>query len=821
MLRNYLKIAFRNLWRHRVFSFINIMGLTVGMTAFFLIFMYVKFELGYDSFHSKANRIYRVVCDLKTPTETINTNGPSWAVAPHIKNDFPEIESAVRISGASLLVRKGDAKFQEDNTLFADSSFFQMFDFKLLKGNPQTVLKDQLSIVLSETAAKKYFGNADPVGQTVLLTDGNFNAKITGIMQDIPENSQIKADMLVSMTTISQKFNPDIDNQWGNYGERTFLLLKPGTNAKALQAKLPAFLEKRNGDEMKKLQMFPTLILEPLRDVYLRSTRDGSKTGNIIDVYIFTIVAVFILLIACFNFVNLTTARSAERAKEVGIRKVVGAAKIQLARQFIGESVILCLIAFILSVILSALLLPLFNQLSGKIISHNIFSHPQYLLILFVTSIGIGILAGIYPALVLSSFQPVTVLKGRFATSMKGILLRKGLVITQFTISIALIIATIVVYNQMRFMRSQDLGFNKEQKLILDTHGDSARNTLKNQVATLPNVISTAMSSSVPGGGNPGAYSQIENVKGEMQIANLDLYFVDYDYIPQYKIKIIAGRAFSRDFGTDTTQAMVVNEAAMKLFGYNSPRQIIGKKFDQWGRRGMIIGVVKDFHFRSLQEVIKPLSMRIEPDGCSLISVSVSPKNLPATISAIENKWKTLIPHRPFSYYFLDEFFDKQYRAEDRFGRLFLNFAVLAIFISCLGLLGLASYSTMQRTKEIGVRKVMGASVANIVSLLSKDFLKLVIISFVVAAPVAWYFMHKWLTGFAYRINVSWWIFLIAGITAIAIALLTVSFQAIKAAVANPVNSLRTESVFRISKFENMRMCELVNGQWRIVNKEY
>jgi putative ABC transport system permease protein len=793
MIRNYFKIAFRNLWRHKAFSFINILGLTVGITAFFLIFMYVKFELSYDSFHSKADRIYRIVCDIKTPTETINASGPSWAVAPHVKNEFPEIESAVRIDNASLLVRRGDIKFQEDHTLFADSSFFHVFDFKLLKGNPKTALKEKFSIVLTETAAKKYFGKEDPLGKAVLLTDGSFNATITGIMQDLPENSLVKADMLVSMTTLTQEFNKGLDDQWGNYSDKAFLLLKPGTNAKALQAKLPAFLVKRNGDEMKQLQMYPTLFLEPLKDIYLYSSRDGSKTGNITNVYIFSIVAVFILLIACFNFVNLTTARSAERAKEVGIRKVVGALKTQLARQFIGESIILCIISFILSVGLSALLLPLFNQLSGKIISPGIFSHPSYLLILFVIALGVGILAGLYPALVLSSFQPVMVLKGRFATSLKGTILRKGLVVAQFTISIALIIATIVVYNQMNYMRSQDLGFSKDQKMILDTHGDSLKNTLKQEIAALPNVISTSMAGSVPGGGNPGAYSKVENLKGDMQIANLDLYFVDFDYIPQYKMKVLAGRAFSREFGTDTTKAMVVNEAAMKLFGYSSPQQIIGKKFDQWGRTGMVIGVVKDFHFRSLQEVIKPLSIRIEPNGCDLISINISSKNIPATIAAVEKKWKTLIPKRPFSYYFLDEFFDKQYRSEDRFGRLFLNFAILAIFISCLGLLGLASYSTMQRTKEIGVRKVMGASVGNIVNLLSKDFLQLVIISFVIAAPVAWYFMFQWLKGFAYRTNIGWWIFAAAGITALLIALLTVSFQAIKAAIANPVKSLRTE----------------------------
>jgi len=791
MIKNYFKIAFRNLWRHRTFSFINIMGLTVGLTAFFLIFMYVKFELSYDTFNSKADRIYRVVADLKTPSETLHTSGPAWAVGPNVKDEFPEVESFVRVSGGSLLVRKGDIKFQEDEMQFADSAFFHVFDFKLLKGNPDKALVEPNSIVFTETAAKKYFGKTDPVGQTLLLTGDATPSKVTGIMEDMPENSQIKADMLVSMSTRTLKRS--LDSQWGNYGNRTYLLLKPQTNANALVAKLPAFLEKRNGDEMKKIQMFPTLLFMPLRDVYLHSTRDGSKTGNSNNVYIFSIIAMFILVIACINFVNLTTARSSERAKEVGIRKVVGAGKAQLARQFIGESILICMIAFILSVIASALLLPAFNQLSGKIISVNIFVHPGYLLILFLIAVAIGILAGIYPALVLSSFQPVKVLKGRFATGTKGTLLRKGLVVAQFTISIALIIGTIVVYSQMKYMRNQDLGFNKEQKLIVDTHGDPAKNTLKQTISSLPNVLSVSLAGSVPGGGNPGAYSQVENKKGDLQIANLDLYFMDFDYIPQYKIKMVAGRAFSKEMGTDTTEAMILNETAAKLFGYNSPKDIIGRKFDQWGRKGTIIGVTEDFHFRSLQEAIKPLSMRIEPDGCDLISVNINAANVPATIASIENKWKALIPNRPFSYFFLDEFFDKQYRSEIRFGKLFLNFALLAIFISCLGLLGLASYSTMQRTKEIGIRKVMGASVGGIVNLLSKDFLILVLISFVIAAPVAWYGMHNWLKDFAYRIPLNWWVFVLAGVLAVVIALGTISFQAVRAALANPVKSLRTE----------------------------
>lgn len=794
MFKNYFKIAFRNLWKHRVFSFINILGLTIGMTACFLIFLYVRFELSYDAFHSKADRIYRIVSDIKTPTETIHSPGPSWAVGPFIQHEFPEVEAAVRIAAEdNLLIRNGDIKYQETSAMWADSALFKMFDFKLLKGNPSTALKEPLSVVLSERAVKKYFGKKEALGETLLVTGEAFPAKVTGIMKDIPENSQVKGDVVLSMTTITKKFNQSLDSQWGNYGAKAFVLLREGVHAKKLEQKLPAFLEKYNGTEMKQMQMYPTLFLEPLKEVYLYSTRDGAQTGNMNNVYIFSIVGIFIIVIACINFVNLTTARSSERAKEVGIRKVAGAKKSELTRQFIGDSVLLCLIACVLSILLSMLLLPSFNTLAGKTVSEGIFSNAAYIALLFAAAVIIGILAGMYPALVLSSFRPVTVLKGRFATGAKGIVLRKALVVVQFTISIALIIGTIIVYNQMQYMRSSDLGFSKDQMLVIDTQGDKAKDALKQQVMSIPGIKSISLTGSVPGGGNPGAYSEIENTKGDLQIANLDLYFVDFNYIPQFKIKMVAGRAFDGNFKTDTTQAMILNEAAVKMFGYTSPEQAIGKRFKQWGREGKIIGVMRDFHFRSLQQPIKPLSMRIEPGGCNLLAINIAGQNAISAIKDIENKWKALIPSRPFTYYFLDEFFDRQYRAEERFGRLFLNFAVLAIIISCLGLLGLASYSTMQRTKEIGIRKVMGASVGNIVNLLSKDFLRLVLIAFVIAVPLAGYLMHKWLEDFAYRTGLSWWVFILSGVLAVLIALATVSFQAIKAAIANPVKSLRTE----------------------------
>jgi putative ABC transport system permease protein len=581
--------------------------------------------------------------------------------------------------------------------------------------------------------------------------------------------------------------------EWSSYHPICFILAKPNTDVKILEHKFPAFIQKVEGAAMQKRQMQTSLSLEKLQDVYLYSTRNGNKNANSKNVYLFSFIAALVLLIACINFVNLTTARAAERAKEVGIRKVIGAGQFQLARQFAGESILFSLFAFFLSLVFSASLLPEFNQLAGKTISHGIFEQPSSVFYLFAATICIGLVAGFYPALVLSSFKPSLVLKGRFAAGARGNILRKSLVLVQFSLSTGFIIATIIVHHQLGFMRDQDLGFNKEQLMIINTEGDPARAAFQQSLQGVTGVISTSLASSVPGAETYNLDCEIENKKDELQSANLDSYFVDWNYIDQYKISMKAGRAFSRDFSSDTTEAMIINESAAKMFGYQTPEDAIGKRFKQIGREGKIIGVIKDFHIRSLQQPIKPLAMRIEPDACYLVSVKVSTKNLSSTLSAIGNKWRSIIPHRPLLYYFLDEFFDKQYRSEERFGKLFLYFTILAIFISCMGLFGLASYSTIQRTREIAVRKVLGASVQQIVQLLSENFLQLVIISFFVAAPVAGWFMHEWLTGFAYRTVIGWWDIVAAGLLTLTIALLTVIFQAVKAAIVSPVKSLRTE----------------------------
>ncbi|MFK7831732.1 MAG: FtsX-like permease family protein [Winogradskyella sp.] len=792
MLRNYLKIALRNLYRHKGFTLLNITGLAIGMTAGFLVLLYVNFELSYDNMHSKGNYIYRVVADIDTPSEKIEAPIAAWAVGPNIEKEFPEILKFTRVSDEDFTIVKDGTKFLEEQVIAVDSAFFEIFDFELLKGDKTQVLKQPNSLVISETMATKYFDSKNPIGENLVVEGLDNPATITGVMKDIPENSHIQADIIVSMITYNAAPNSR-DGQWDNYDPSIYILTAAEVSPKILEAKFPDFLEKRTGDEMRQSKMFVTLFLEPFKDVYLKSDRGSSISGSISNVYVFSVIGIFILLIASINFINLATARSVERAKEVGIRKVIGAEKSQLGFQFIGESIILCIIAFFVAVGLTALGLPYFNDLAGKIVSVGVFADPINILYLFLMAMVIGVIAGVYPAIILSSFKPISVLKGSFSTGTKGILLRKSLVVVQFTISISLIIGTIVIYNQMRFMQNQDLGFSKEQTIVIPTEIGSGQDALVNSISKIPGVKGTALASSVPGTGNSAAYSEIENQQGDLQIANLDLYFVNEDYLKQLGMKIVAGRGFSRDFASDSSKAMIINEKAVSLLGYANAQDAIGADYQQWGSNGEIIGVVKDFNYKSLQDEISPLTMRLDSEQTDIITIKIQGNNTSQTLASIEETWKSIMPGDPFEYYFLDELFNNQYQAEEQFESLFMSFALLAIFISCLGLLGLAAYSTIQRKREIGIRKIIGASVGSIVNLLSKEFIKLVAIAFVVSAPIAWYLMHSWLEDFAYKINIKWWMFVVAGLGSMVIALVTVSFQAIKAATSNPLKSLRTE----------------------------
>ena len=794
MIKNYIKIAFRNLWRHKSFSLINIIGLAVGMAACFLIFMYVRFELSYDKFNQNFGQVYRLNTDIKSPNEVLHWSSASPPMGPAIQADYPEVKANARVFGASFLVTNKNEKFQENNISFTDPAIFKIFTFPFIHGNAETALKDPFSMVLTETSAKKYFGGTDVVGKTLRLNDKQ-PVTITGVIKDVPLNSHFSFDMLISASTMEKMKLIDM-KEWGNFSNSTYLLIPDANSAAKLQAKLPDFLIKHISEDKRRKGYNYVLFVEPLKEVYMDTFRGAQVNGNLSNVYIFSIVAIFILLIACINFINLTTARATERAKEVGIRKVVGAERRQLTAQFLGESVIICLISFVIAAALSQLLLPMFNQLAGKIISHNIIEHG-YIFILFIIALAIGFIAGIYPALILTNFDITTVLKGRFTSSVKGIFLRKGLVVVQFTISIVLIVGTIIVYNQLNYMRNQSLGFQKDQMLILDFSGDSLAQsmseTIKHELKQINGVMSASGSGTTPGNGNNVAYTEAESRSGALLPMNMNLYDVDFDFIPQYGMKMVAGRAFSNEFATDSTKAFVINETTVKNLGYASAKDAVGKKFNQWGRTGTIIGVVQDFHFESLQQNVKPLNLRINPRNINVFTLKIKGGDIPNTIAAVQNKWKTLVPQRPLTYYFLDQNFNKQYATEDRFGKLFMYFAVLAIMISCLGLLGLASYSTLQRTREIGIRKVLGASVPGIVNMLSKEFLLLVGIAAIIAFPLAWLGMHSWLKDFAYKIDIGWWVFAVAGILAMMIALTTVSFQAIRAALANPVKSLRSE----------------------------
>ena len=799
MFKNYLKIAWRNLGKNKGYSAINIGGLAIGMTCFLLIAMFIKNELSYDTYHEKADNIYRIVhhgSEDNLEDRWVWGNAP---VGPALKADFSEVIEKVQFSGRSdVLLEYNERTFQEGNTFYVDETVFKVFSWPLLAGNPETALKAPYSIVLTESTAKKYFGNEDPIGKTMDGNGGRANDGIytvTGVMKDVPANSHFSFDALMSMSSFYQT-RPEIFEAWGYVDFYTYFLVTDNFDQQAFQAKMPEFLKRNRPAE--NAEYYYDLSFEPLKDAYLNSeaARQPGITGSLSNIYIFAIIGLFILIIACINFMNLATARSLERAKEVGVRKVIGADKQGLRYQFLGESMLMVFIASLIGLALVVICLPAMRQITGKLFLSNEIFNSSTLLVYFGMALITGILAGSYPAFILSNFKPSSVLKGVFRTSQKGNSLRKGLVIFQFSLSIALIASTVIVYFQLGFMLDKNLGFDREQQLVIDFNWDGQvldnMETIKREFMSLPEVVSVAGSRTVPGGHFPAAGTEIETSEGKMEHFEPFLYEIDFDFIPHYEIEVVAGRPYSREFVTDSLSAMVVNESAARSFGYANPSDIIGKSFEQWGREGKIVGVVKDFNYLSLHQQVAPLTLRYSQFG-KYLSIKIKSANMQQAITKIERKWSEIAPHRPFLYSFLDESFNTQYEADFKFKNLFTIFSFLAIIIACLGLLGLATYSAVQRTKEIGVRKVLGAEVSSIVTLLSKDFMKLVLIAILIATPFSWYAMSKWLNVYAYQIEISWWVFALSGGIALAIAVATVSFHAIKAARANPVKSLRTE----------------------------
>lgn len=805
MLRNYIKIAWRNLIRNRAFSTINIVGLAIGLASCMLISLYVIDELSFDRYNDKATQIYRVIFKGSFSGGKINEANVMPPTAQTIKNDYPEVLEATRLRQVGYQkVIVGNKQFSGDRTAFVDPNFFEVFTLPFTSGSSSSALTEPNTIVLTERAAQKFYGKENIVGNTLRFKGSDIVYKVTGVMKNIPDNSHFNFDLLVSMTG----FEDAKSTSWMISEFFTYLLLPEDYDYKALEAKLPKTVDKYLGPQLKTsmgmtMEEFRKkgnslgLFLQPLLDIHLHSdfAYDLGLNGDITYVYIFGAIAVIMLLIACINFMNLSTAGATKRAREVGVRKVMGSQKSELVWQFLLESILLTLLALSLAAILAYFALPLFNEISGKNLSFQPSFLPRIIPGLFAFGLFIGLLAGSYPAFFLSSFKPISVLKGKLLSTNRGINMRQGLVVVQFFISIVLMIGTMVVYQQLKFISTKKLGYEKEHVLIVDSWPlGKNQNAFKGELLRDPQVLNVSASSFIPAG---DSYSNNYTVYPENQFDQLVKtlrYDVDENYIPTMGMEIVSGRNFSKEFGNDST-GVIINETAAKLLGWGKDalnHTLTNTAND--GSKGTfrVIGVVKDFHFRSLHEAIAPLVMVLRGGGGNFI-VKVKAGDTPQLLSSMKTKWEAFKPDMPLTYSFLNERYNNTYLAEQKTGKILGIFAGLNIFVACLGLFGLATFMAEQRTKEIGVRKVLGASVTSVVGLLSKEFLKPVAIALLFAAPLAWYGMDRWLQNFAYRTNIAWWIFAAAGLLSICVALFTVSFQSVKTALLNPVKSLRAD----------------------------
>ncbi|AUD03384.1 ABC transporter permease [Spirosoma pollinicola] len=811
MLQNYIKIAWRNLVRNRAFSAINIVGLALGLATCLLIMLFVLDELSYDRFNEKADRIVRVIFRGTSAGGKMNEAHVMPPTAQTLKADYPEVEEATRIRQGGVPVVTVDNKtFRDASVAFVDSNFFQVFTLPLLEGrdagpNAKTALNRPNTAVITKAMASKYFGNQNPIGKMIAMKSWNATYQVTGVIDQVPVNSHFHFDLFLSMSSIPEAKA----SSWMTSEFFTYLVLPKGYDYTQLEAKLPQVVEKYMGPQLQQsmgmsLAQFRKkgndigLYLQPLTDIHLHSdfAYDLGTNGNIQYVYIFGSIALFMLIIACINFMNLSTAGAAKRAKEVGIRKVMGSVRSSLTSQFLVESLLLTALALALAVGLVYLALPAFNELADKALTLNFFTTFWLLPGLLLLGVLVGILAGSYPAFFLSSFKPIVVLKSaKFTGSRQSIGLRSGLVVVQFSISIILTVGTTVVYQQLNYIRNKKLGYDKEQVLVLPETWLLGKNetVFREQVMQDSRVVNVSTSTYLPAGPSNNNNFFVYPETNTTQLVKTLRYYVDYAYMPTLGMQLAAGRNFSKTYGTDSL-GVILNETAAKTLGWSNAVGHTISHSDNQGHTSTfrVIGVVKDFHFKSLHEPISPLVMTLGQTGGTVI-VKVKTKDLTGLLANLKKQWDQLAPEAPFTYSFLDDRFNNVYKSEQKIGQILGLFAGLTIFVACLGLFGLAMFTAEQRTKEIGVRKVLGASVASIVGLLSKDFLKLVLIAILLAVPVAWYVMDKWLQDFAYKIDLSWWVFAMAGVLAISIALLTVSFQSVKAALMNPVKSLRSE----------------------------
>ncbi|MCX2739491.1 ABC transporter permease [Pontibacter anaerobius] len=784
MTKNYLKMAYRNLMRHKVFSLINISGLALGMTCSILILLWVQDEVSFDRFHDKIERVYQVMEVQSYPgAGDFETQATPGQLAEAMQQELPEVEQAIRYTWPMpMLLSHGELGFKGQAT-YAEQQFFEVFSFPLIQGDAKQALQQPNSVVISDSMAYKLFGSTDVVGKLLKLNNAE-SYKVTGVMAAVPRNSSMQFDYVMPIEDYVRKPENEWLKHWGNNGLMTYLLLKPGIDVAAFDKKIGPFIKQRY--EASNVELF----LHPYGDLHLYSfQKSGSNPGMILYVRIFAVVAIFLLVIACINFMNLATARSAKRAKEVGVRKAIGAHKSSLISQFIIESMLVAFIALFLAMNLTGMLLPYFNDFTGKEIQFDL-TDPSLLLLLLGVTLFTGLVSGSYPAFFLSSFNPALVLKGTVKLNKGVANFRKGLVVFQFSLSALLIVSTLVVALQLHYIRNRNIGMNRENVLSVELEGNLQKkyDVVKRELMEVPGVLAVSAANR-----NPIAISHnTGDVKWKGKEVNADILVdvmdVDFGFLEMMEIELKEGRAFSEDFGKDST-AFIINEEAARQMNMKEP---VGQWLSIWNE-GHIVGVVKDFHSSSLHGKTKPLAMRVRPEEVSAMFVRVAGGQTEQVLAEMERIAKQHNPAFPFQYRFLDEQYEQMYRSEAMMGKLTTAFASIAIFISCLGLFGLALFTAEQRTKEIGIRKVLGASVSGIVFMLSKDFLKLVLVANLVALPLGWYFMSGWLNDYAYRTELSWWIFALAFVATIIIALVTLSFHAVKTAVANPINSLRAE----------------------------